>query len=99
MLSNRENVEWKHFAHSFVRGNWRNVATSTFSLLAKSCHDIDLIMYWMGDRKCKSIHSFGNVKHFLPQQAPEGAAKTCFECPEAVERACPYSAKKIYLEG
>ncbi len=91
-----ENVGFWHFAHSFVRGNWRNEATSTFSLLAKSCHDLDLIMYWMGDRKCTKIHSFGGLYHFKQSQAPEGATKTCKDCP--AEKDCAYSAKKIYLD-
>ena len=97
-IDHRENVHFWHFAHSFVRGNWRNVSTSTFSLLAKSCHDIDLIMFWMGDRRCTKIQSFGNLKHFQASEAPEGAAPNCFACPDKVERSCPYSAKKIYLE-
>jgi predicted dehydrogenase len=97
-VDHRENILWWHFAHSFVRGNWRNVKESTFSLLAKSCHDIDMIMYWMGDRKCTKIHSFGGLSHFKKSEAPERAGVTCFDCPQDVERACPYSAKKIYLE-
>ena len=98
-VDHRENILWWHFAHSFVRGNWRNVKSSTFSLLAKSCHDIDLIMYWMGDQKCTKIQSFGSLKHFKNSGAPLNAGKTCYQCPEAVEKACPYSAKKIYDLG
>ncbi len=95
-INHNENVLYWHFAHSFVRGNWRNTESSTFSLMAKCCHDIDLITYWMGDRKCTSVQSFGNVYHFKESQKPEGATPRCLECP--VEKDCPYSVQKIYLQ-
>ena len=95
-ISHTENVGFWHFAHSFVRGNWRNVSGSTFSLLAKCCHDIDLVMYWLGDQRCTKIQSFGGLHHFKEGQGPKEATPYCKDCP--AEKNCPYSAKKIYLE-
>ena len=96
-INHTEPVGYEHFAHSFVRGNWRNESTSSFSLLAKCCHDIDLLMFWMGDKKkCERVSSFGSLFHFREENMPEGATQKCWDCP--VERMCCYSAKKIYTE-
>ncbi|MDA0708848.1 MAG: Gfo/Idh/MocA family oxidoreductase [bacterium] len=93
-LQHLEPVGYWHQAHSFVRGNWRNEAESSFMLLAKSCHDLDWIRHMMGVT-CRSLSSFGSLKHFRKEEKPEGASDSCLDC--AVEAACPYSAQKIYL--
>lgn len=86
-----------HQAHSFVRGNWGNSQTSSFMLLAKSCHDIDWLRYIMGE-PCEAVSSFGNLTYFKKSSKPAEAADAlnCLEC--AYEQHCPYSAKRIYLE-
>ncbi len=89
-----EPVGYWHQAHSYVRGNWRNQADSTFMLMAKSCHDLDWIRYFAGS-KCTKVSSFGNLKHFKKECKPAGGGLRCCDC--AVESNCPYSAKKIYL--
>lgn len=94
-IQHLEPVGFYHFAHSFVRGNWRNEAESSFALLAKSCHDVDLIHYWAGGRRCVKISSFGSLSHFTKENKPAGAADCCLDC--SVEADCPYSARKIYL--
>ncbi|XP_069579522.1 putative oxidoreductase YteT [Brachyistius frenatus] len=95
-IQHLEPVGFYHFAHSFVRGSWRNEVESSFALLAKSCHDIDLIHHWAGARRCVKVSSFGSVSHFQKKHKPTGAADRCFDC--SVERNCPYSACKIYLD-
>ena len=93
-----ENVSYWHNAHSFVRGNWRNEALSTFMLLAKCCHDLDYLVWLSGGGKCRAVSSFGSLRHFCPEGAPEGAAARCTAGCAAKEN-CPYDAEKIYLYG
>lgn len=45
-----------------------------------------------------SVQSFGSLLNFHPGRRPAGAADRCLDCPEAIERKCPFSAKEIYLE-
>ncbi len=93
-LDQLEAVEHIHQAHSFVRGNWSRQETSSFMLLAKSCHDIDAIA-WLIDKPCEQVNSFGSLKHFGPENAPLGAPNYCVEgCP--AEHICPYHSVKVY---
>lgn len=89
-----ENVGYYHQAHSFVRGNWRNKEESAPMILAKCCHDLDL-MYWYANSDCESLASYGSTKHFKAECAPEGAAKRCLDCDI---KDCPYDARKIYFK-
>ena len=91
-----ELVGYWHFAHSFVRGNFRNEETSSPFLLAKCCHDIDLLNVLVPSR-CAKVSSFGRLSHFNRENQPKGAADRCIDCPVHIESQCPYSAVKIYL--
>jgi predicted dehydrogenase len=90
-----EPVGYWHYAHSYVRGNWRNEAESSSMLLAKSCHDIDWLRYILGQR-CVQVSSFGSLSHFKRSQKPAAAGKAlrCLDC--ADEPQCPYSASRFY---
>lgn len=96
-IQSLENVAYWHQAHSFVRGNWRTTREAAPMIMAKSCHDMDL-MVWLTGRKCRAVSSFGSLGHFKPECAPEGAAKRCMDGCKAKE-TCPYDAEKIYLTG
>ena len=94
-INHTENVGYFHFAHSFVRGNWRDEFTSTPSILAKCCHDIDLIA-WFIDSPCISVSSVGDVKYFCKENAPEGATDRCLGGCKA-KKNCPYDAEAFYI--
>ena len=119
-----EPVGWWHFSHSYVRfvahcipqrslltcnrGNWRTESTTAPSLLTKSCHDIDFLMWLLcspapnagraGPHLPSYITSTGSRKFFRKERKPKeaGSATNCLSCPH--ESSCDYSAKKIYLE-
>jgi predicted dehydrogenase len=89
-VSHRENVSWWHMSHSFVRGNWRKTAESAPMILAKCCHDFD-ILTWMLDRNCECLSSVGGLLHYRPENAPGGAPERCLD-------GCPYYAPFIYID-
>jgi predicted dehydrogenase len=93
-LSLSEHVAHWHFAHSYVRGKWRSRARAAPLVLAKSCHDLDL-MHWFAGRRCLRVASFGALVHYRPENAPPGAPARCTDgCP--AEPDCPHSAPRFY---
>ena len=87
-----ENVGYYHQAHSYIRGPWRNTKESSPMILAKCCHDMDILRYLMGE-KCESVSSYGSLFYFNEAHAPEGSTAYCSDC--NVEN-CPFNAQKIY---
>ena len=95
-ISLRENVSAWHMAHSFVRGNWRKEGESAPMILAKCCHDLDLL-YWMVGVPVRKLSSVGSLIHFKPENAPPGAPLRCTDgC--AVENSCPFYALALYID-
>ncbi|MBQ3571588.1 MAG: Gfo/Idh/MocA family oxidoreductase [Clostridia bacterium] len=88
-----EGVGYYHMSNSFVRGPWRNSVESSPMILAKCCHDMDILRYLMGE-KCISVNSYGSRKFFREECAPEGATQYCSDCPHA--KTCVWNAQKIY---
>ena len=90
-----ENVGHIHISHSYVRGNWRKLSESSPMILAKSCHDMDMLL-WLAGADCESLNSYGALNYFKAENAPAGAPKRCLDgCPHML--SCPYHVSKIYL--
>jgi predicted dehydrogenase len=89
-----EPIEHIHMSHSYVRGNWHDRHATTPIILAKSCHDLDMLR-WLVGKPCQRIVAMGGIKWFKKENAPAGSTDRCMNgC--AVESTCPYSAMKIY---
>lgn len=95
-IQHMESIGFWHMAHSFVRGNWRNSKESSPIVLAKTCHDFDILL-WLTGKNCLRVSSFGSLRLFKEEMAPVGAPKRCTDgCPHRSN--CEFYAPKFYME-
>lgn len=97
-IQTNEHVSYHHLSTSYVRGKWANSdKCHTSMLLAKCCHDLDIIMWMMAETKPTQISSIGSKYQFKPENAPKGAGTICMkDCP--LVDTCVYSTKRLYID-
>lgn len=97
-IQTTEHVSYHHLSTSYVRGKWANKdKCHTTMLLAKCCHDLDIMMWMMSETKPTQISSFGGKFQFKPENAPKGAGTICMkDCP--LVDTCVYSTKRLYID-
>jgi predicted dehydrogenase len=93
-ITHTENLVYWHMAHSFVRGNWRNTEVAAPMILAKCCHDFD-ILQWIIQKPVTWLSSLGDLSHFRPENAPAGAPLRCTDgC--SVSETCKFYSPRLY---
>jgi len=92
-VSHIENVGLDRMTHSYVRGQWSKVEESSPIFLSKCCHDVDILL-WLTGKRATKVSSFGALNWFRKENAPEGSADRCINCP--IEEDCPFSAVDLY---
>ena len=94
-VDHRENVRSWHMAHSYVRGNWARAEMATPMIVAKCCHDFD-VLHWNLGSPVTRLSSMGSLFEFRPERAPAGATARCTDpCPLP---DCPYDGRRVYLD-
>ncbi len=97
-IQTTEHVSYHHLSTSYIRGKWANSdKCHTSMLLAKCCHDIDIMMWLMSETEPTQISSFGSTYQFKPENAPESAGTICMkDCP--LVDTCDFSTKRLYID-
>ena len=94
-INHTENVAFWHYAHSFVRGNWKNSNETSPAILQKCCHDADILTWILNDEPAY-VSSIGELGYFKSENAPKNSPLRCDKtCPDY--ESCPYNAEKFYL--
>lgn len=97
-IQTAEHVSYHHIASCFIRGKWhRKDVCGSSILMAKCCHDLDLLTWFNSGCDPMKVSSFGGLHYFTRDKAPENAGEYCLlDCP--IEKECLYSARKHYLD-
>ena len=93
-LDLREHIAAWHMVHSYVRGKFRNTREAAPILLAKSCHDLDLLSWLVGESPAR-VSSSGALSHYCASGAPSAVPERCTDgCP--IQSECPHDAVRFY---
>lgn len=96
-IQTSESISYNLMAMGYIRGKWNSKKKCGSSmLLAKCCHDLDILVWMKGGVEPVAVSSFGSLQYFRKERAPAGAGERCFDCD--IESSCDYSAKKHHLE-
>lgn len=91
-----EHVCTSHYLTAFDRGKWNSEKKcGSGFLLAKCCHDLDLMCWLNNATEPKRVASFGSRSQFIRKNMPKDATEFCYNCPHV--ETCPYSAKRQYI--
>lgn len=91
-------VSYHHMAVGYVRGKWnRDKTCGSSMLMAKCCHDLDIIIWLKSGVNPARVSSFGCNMFFNAEHAPTGSGTRCLaDC--RIEQDCLYSCKKHYID-
>lgn len=95
-IHSTENVSYHHTAVAFIRGKWNRREVNPI-MLAKCCHDLDLLCWYKSGINPSKVSSMGGLHFFTPENAPENSGENCFDC--EIERECEYSARRHYIDN
>jgi predicted dehydrogenase len=93
-INSSAEINLDRMTHGYVRGQWNRVERGNPMFIAKCCHDMDFLLWLCEASKCRQVSSFGSLRWFRPENAPERSADRCVDC--SVETTCPYSAIDLY---
>ena len=99
-IQTTERVGAFHSSVSYIRGKWKSKKECNSSfLLAKCCHDIDLLCWLNNSSAPVSVSSMGGRDYFIPEKAPANSGTRCLvDCPKEVREKCIYDAQNMYLD-
>ena len=100
-ISTSERVGAYHSSVSYIRGKWNSEKECGSSLLlAKCCHDMDLLCWFNNSTAPKEVYSNGERTYFNRENAPKGSGERCLvDCPKEIREKCIYEAEAMYIKN